>query len=705
MPSKQRLKFLFLIFIAGWVFIVIKLFRIQVLDHERYENRAYEQYKKQIPLPARRGLIRDRNAEKLAYNERYYRVYLELPGFRSRPDSIRLELADLVASSLMQSKETIRARIRAGFNGGRHTILIAPNVSEDRFQQLKTTLQNAGFLSNENRNALYGDPVFHRTYGNIAHNLVGFVDSDNRGIAGIEKQLNDVLQGQDGYKIVQQDALGRTFSRTDYEVQSAIHGNHVTLTIDRYHQEVLESELKHSHQLYRAKTVSGIIMDPNSGEILAMASYPTFDANNPGRFDGELHGSNRVVIDTFEPGSTFKIVTAAAALEERIKYPDDRIFCENGRFRYGPKTYRDDDHKFGWLTFREVIEKSSNIGVIKIALEIGNESFYRYVRDFGFGNRTGIEFDGESGGVLRRPDQWSKLSLPSMAFGHEISVTALQLAQAYAVVANGGVLMRPVLVREVRTADGRVLRQKAPEAIRRVMSKSTADTLTSFLKSVVTRGTGSNLKSTFAIAGKTGTAQVYDVERRTYESGKVVASFAGFFPADQPKYVMVIVVNEPRYKHLNYGGWTAGPAFRRIAMNLIGSESLADADEYQELQVDTNLVYIPDLTGLSRAEATAFLSERELPFRISGDGSHVIAQNPKAGQLESRFFKEVELIADSEKAAVMPDVRRLTLREALRKLKRFHVKIEVRGSGLVKSQSVRAGRIVPKNATVVLTCG
>ncbi len=702
MPNKLRLKLVFVGFIILWVVVIQSLVRIQLFNQSTYKKRADEQFKKQVKLEAQRGSIFDRHGQKLAHNDVFYHIYIELKPFQKLEKEDREAIKNGLVRYLGFDKKPLEAKLKLD----RHTILLKQNVAKSVFDKLQSVQLPASKKSLSGFRELYGTATLRRTYDAVANNVLGFVNTDNEGIAGLEKHFQSTLKGQDGFKVVQKDALGKTFSRTGYKQQAPIDGNNIQLTIDRFHQGVLENELALALDRYKAKTTSGIIMDPYTGEILAMASAPSFNSNNPNSATGaELHGANRVVLDTYEPGSTFKIITAAAVLEEGKKKPTDIIYCENGKFRYGPKVYRDDKHKFGNLTFQEVIEKSSNIGTIKLALDLGSQSFYRYVRDFGFGQKIGIAFEGESAGRLRKPEEWSKISLPSMSFGHEISVTSLQMAQAYAAIANGGELIRPFLVKKVVKPNGEILEEQDVQVIRRVISTKTAKTLTQFLKAVVSSGTGQNANNAdLNIAGKTGTAQVFDVERGTYSNGKVVASFAGFFPADKPKYVAVIVINEPRFKHLNYGGWTAAPTFERIAEQLIGSETFVKDEDYRYMQTDTSNIFVPDLNGLLVDEAKLLLKGTGLAVSIEGEGKYVIAQSVKAGEYQKQHVTKIELVADEKFASVMPNLKGLALRDALRKLKRFHLSVKVVGSGNVKGQSIKAGKIVKKDDVLTLTC-
>lgn len=697
MADKRRLKIVFIAFIIVWILIVSKIFNVQVLKHDEFEKLANAQYKEQLPLLAKRGFIFDRDLEKVAYNDISYDIKLEIKAYFEHPEETRTKFEAILKKHYPSKVNLYKSRIDQGRVNNRHTIVLIKKASEAAWVEIQTLRLKS----------VYAEEIKNRVYSEHANLLVGYVDIDNKGISGFEKQYDKFLKGQNGFKIAQRDALGRVFSRTDYQTKEPIDGNHLVLTISKLHQSILEEELNLALTEYKAKSVFGLIMDPHSGEIIAISSSPSFNSNDryKANSSNEESGYNRAAIDIFEPGSTFKIVTAAAALEEGIKHPDDIIDCENGRFKYGPKTFRDDQHRFGKLTFREVIEKSSNIGFIKVGLELGKETMFRYVRDFGFGNLSESGFSGESAGLLSKPNDWSKLTLPSISFGHEIGVTAIQLAQAYSVIANGGYLMKPYIIKERLSTNLDIIDSTSKQVVRRVLSEKTTQTLTELLTSVVKQGTGTLARSQdFTIAGKTGTAQKYDFQKRSWDTGKVVASFAGFFPAENPKYVSVIVVDEPRYKHLNYGGWTAAPTFKRIAKKIIGSSINNEIDDYETDQIDTNLVYIPDVVGLSVEEATDFLSDKFIPFSISGEGGYVIDQDPLAGEYDKATFDLIEIKSDSKSSNKMPNLKNLTMREAIRKLKRFKNEIKFVGSGIVHSQSIKAGKIVKVDEIIVLSC-
>ena len=697
MVQRYRLKLIFLAFTLGWLFLVYQLVSIQLLNHDKFYNQANRQYKEKKVLKAKRGFLFDRNLEKLAYNEISYDVFLEIKKYQNLATSQKNKLLSKWSKSLAKNKSGLNRLINQGIRDEKHTILIAKNTSEANWHSIQTK-----------NSPLRADEKNTRIYGKVAHNLIGYVNTDGSGIAGLEKQYNSELTGKDGIQIMQRDAKGNTFTYTDYYRQRPNDGRHIVLTIDKFHQSILENELHKAMYLYHSKGANGIIMDPYSGEVLAMSSLPSFDSNDPGAIKNasKFHGANRAVLDVFDPGSTFKIITAAAAIEEGLVDENELINCENGSYQIGPKIYREFGRKkHQYLTVQQIIEKSSNIGVIKLAEKLGPVTFYRYIRDFGFGQFTDIGLDLEAKGILRHPDQWSKLSLPSISFGHEISVTAIQLAQSYAAIANGGYLIKPRFIKQNLNHNQELISETSREEIRQVISESTADKLKSYLISVVEKGTAVTARSDlFKIAGKTGTAEVYDYEKKSWKTGANTAIFSGFFPANNPKYVMVVVVNEPEYKNLNYGGWTAAPTFKRVAEKLMGTIRVEDEIDHNYLSADSTKVFLPDLVGLHVNEAKLFLDNVDIQINIKGTGDYVLQQSPVSGSYDKSIISKITLVANKENAMIMPDLRSLTIREAIQKLKRFKIDISVKGNGQVISQSKPVGDEIQANERIILTC-
>lgn len=396
----------------------------------------------------------------------------------------------------------------------------------------------------------------------LAGQVLGFTGVDGVGLEGLEFSFDAELRGGSRRLSVRRDALGKTFDAERNVDAAAASGNNLVLTIDRNIQFIAERSLEAAVAESKAASGMAVVMVPDTGAVLAMANVPLFNPNAFGRFP-RASWRNRAVTDPFEPGSTMKIFSAAAAIESGGCTPDTIFFCENGKYRIGADTVHD-THPHGWLSLRKIIKYSSNIGAVKMSEMIGPELLFGTLRAFGFGDRTGIESPGETAGALSAPDRWSRIDTGAIAFGHGISVSALQLAAAASAIANDGVLMRPYLVRSVTDPAGRTLKEFGAEEVRRVVSVETARTIRRMMQDVVSEGgTGERAAlDGYAVCGKTGTAQKLD-EKGGYAEGAYLASFVGFLPADAPRLTILVVIDDPETGH--YGGVVAAPAFRRIA--------------------------------------------------------------------------------------------------------------------------------------------
>jgi len=392
--------------------------------------------------------------------------------------------------------------------------------------------------------------------------VLGFTNVDGQGLEGIERAFDAELRGGVQALVVGHDAQGRQFEMGDGWGSLPRAGAHVELTIDVALQRVAEEELERAVRQFQAKAGSLVALDPDTGEVLAMANVPRFDPNRV-RGVAADHIRNRAVTDVYEPGSTFKAFLAAAALEEQVVRPEERVNCENGHYAVGNRTIRD-AHPHGVLTFAEVIAQSSNIGCAKIAERLGNERYGKMVRGLGFGQPTGIDLPGEAGGLLRPVEKWGRIHLVTTAFGQGIAVTPLQMARAFAAIANGGDLLRPYIVKRITNEDGTVRYAATPHLERRVMSRRTAEAVTRLLVGVTEHGTGKQaVIDGFQVAGKTGTAQKVDPGTGRYSARDRMSSFIGFVPADKPALVVIAVIDSPRTA--TYGGVVAAPVFRAVA--------------------------------------------------------------------------------------------------------------------------------------------
>ena len=419
----------------------------------------------------------------------------------------------------------------------------------------KLNIKGLGFLKETKR-------IYPNSY--LASHIIGFSGMDNLGLEGIERDFNKYLKGKPGWAIFLRDARQKKLDIWERMVLP-VDGLDLVLTIDEVIQYIAERELDKAFKSFHAKGASIVVLDPHTGRILAMASRPSYDLNNHSGVSKDSM-RNRSICDLFEPGSVFKIVTASAALEEKKVTEEDVFFCENGSYKIAGRILHDHT-AHGQLTFRQVIEESSNIGTVKVAALLGADTVYRYLKAFGFGAKLGVDLSGEIPGMIKPVRAWSKTSMSAIPIGQEVGVTALQLASAISVIANGGQLMKPYIVDSVRNNQGEIIKQNKPTLIRKVISIDTAMRIKKILTGVVEEGTGKLAKvSGFSAAGKTGTAQKVEANG-TYSHDKFVASFIGFSPAEDPLLAIVVTVDEPHPTY--FGGVVAAPVFQKVASDAL----------------------------------------------------------------------------------------------------------------------------------------
>lgn len=535
-----------------------RLIHLQVGKHEEYTALAAQKHSIRLTVPARRGLIFDRNGEILATNIPVRKVVVDGSHLNNAE-----ALAALAAPYLDLSEKALGKELKTS---SKYKVLFS-DLPEDKALALQKAMEKKGLRG------MYFHQNTTRTYPNgpMLSHVLGFLsrkdpeDEHVVGVEGVERSMQDALCGKDGFRHIERDRTGREIVIYRGQEQAAKNGLSVQLTIDMGLQAILETELDNACKELRPENAIGIIIQPKTGEILAMASRPTFDLNqiNSAKPAGM---KNRAIMDMLEPGSTFKIVVVAAALNERTVNENTLVYCENGSFAYGGRILRD-HHGYGQMNVHDILMKSSNIGSAKLALMMGDEKFYEYVRRFGFGERTGVDLPGEISGLVHPPARWDKLTITRMPMGHSVAVTPLQLAMSMAVIANGGKLMRPHIIQSVKDSEGKEIQNFAPEVVRQVVPAKTAEFVSKALMEVVTERGTATLASVngFAVAGKTGTAQKVD-PRGGYTEGKYVTSFVGYLPAEDPQLVCLILIDDAKLSpSVNYGGLVAAPIFSRVA--------------------------------------------------------------------------------------------------------------------------------------------
>jgi len=550
--SRIRCALVCLVFIALFSGFSFRLIYLQMIKHDEYAGLAAEKHVYKQIICAERGAIFDANNEVLAHN---------VPVETVVADATHLNNLDAIVDLVSDELKLPARELAEKLHGDRRYIVIKREVPEVVADALREKLRS------QNLRGIYLEHDATRIYpnGSMLCHVIGFTDFEHHGIQGVEASMEEYLHGQDGYRYIEHNRAGQEIVLYRGQERASRNGYQIHLTVDLHLQNIVENEIDAAMREYTPTKATIILMRPQTGEILAMANRPHFDLNLRSQAEPEQM-KNRAITDMMEPGSTFKIVTAAAALNEKKVRPDSMIFCENGVWNFGGAALH--DHRpFADLSVKDILVKSSNIGAAKLALSVGDQKFYEYIRRFGFGERTGIELPGEISGRIRSPQFWSKISITRIPMGHEIGVTPLQMTVAMAAIANGGKLITPRIVKSIATDDGKTISSLSPVVLRQVISPQTAGQIGDALRGVVSdRGTAAAAAIPgFTIAGKTGTAQKVD-PKGGYEQGKYVVSFSGYVPADHPEFVGLVVLEDAHTSkpELNYGGLVAGPIFARI---------------------------------------------------------------------------------------------------------------------------------------------
>lgn len=532
--------------------------------------------------------------------------------------------------------------------------------------------------------------------GKLASQLIGKVGHDGKGSMGLELTFDEKLRGVSGLRVGVKDLYTRS-----RDVAKAEPGMSLVLTIDKNVQEIVERELKNGVEEFDAKSASAVVVEPYTGEILAMASYPTFDPNSKTQGVGRM-SKNDIVSMSYEPGSTFKVITAAAAIENKVVDPA-RVYENEGKcWKWNPKSEKIcDTHIYGDMDMSEAMVQSSNIVFAKIADEVGADRLYHMARSFGFGMPTSEFFAGEENGRLLKPYELKRddRTLKTMGFGHAVSVTPIQMAMAYAAVANGGVLMEPMIVREWRDAQDSVVEKRAPTPVRRVISESTASTIRSMLYRVVNSGTAKKVVSKkipdVLFGGKTGTAEKFNQETQKYDRDHQVASFIGLAPVEDTRYVCLVLVDDPQGKHV--GGLTAGPIFRRIMEGIYYNPETSPLS-HNLAQVKSQNPCDVEFMGLTVDGAKKLADDKGCKVTFVGEGNRVMSQN-----VDSTGEAGIVLSLGNVSASRMPDLSGLSLRDAMEIMGNIRVNVEYEGKGRVVAQSPKPEEELRKGTICKLT--
>lgn len=627
-----RIRVFGVLFILAFCVIAVRAYQLQVVEAPELQARADQQRHHVVKLAPRRGTIVDRHGSPLAVSLEVDSLYAD-PVLIQDPLATAKKLAPLLKVSQSELARTLAAE-------GRRFVWLQRMMDPE----VASAVRQLGIPGL----AFVGERKRYYPQSAIGAHVIGFTGLDPRGLEGIELEYDRLLQGEPELLISTKDARGRGLASAEAQIQGGASGHNLQLTLDRALQYIAEKEL--ARVMRESDAIGGtlVILEPASGRILALASWPDFNPNLPGRYAAGQR-RNRAICDVYEPGSTFKPFLLAGVLEEGLMTPDQTVDCEQGRYSVGGSVVRD-HRKFGHLTLEEMLKFSSNIGFVKLGKELERDRYYRYLQAFGFGSKTGVDFPGEVSGLIRPPSRWFEIDLAAISFGQGISVTPIQMAAAMAAIANGGVLMEPYLVETITDADHQVVQRRLPEVRHRVISEKTAAQVSQMMVAVTEPG-GTGVRGAvpgFQVAGKTGTAQKVDTVTGGYSIDKRIASFIGFVPAENPAIVIAVTVDEPQ--GTVFGGQVAAPVFSRVAAQALNHLNILPYSQVTTLPVisvadeplpglaallplrtpDEGLV-MPNFRGMSYRQVLQTMEQQGLNLKLTGSG-RAIEQYPRAGE-------------------------------------------------------------------------
>lgn len=646
------------------VVIILRLIYIQINQHKYYLEIAKKQQNRTQVILAERGTIKDRKSQLLVYTKNDVDVIID-KRMLNRNSKKEKKLFEKLAEVFGVTENYYRRLIKTGSGN----VVLEKKVPKAKILNIENFGVSALKIE-ENHTRVY-------PYGKLASHLLGYVNKKNIGISGIEEKFSDELKGKDGVKFIENDVIGRMITVKDNLSKNPQQGNSLVLTIDKDYQNILETYLSKGIEEFGAKEAVGIIMNPQNGEIMALANFPDYDPAKYNLADNNTR-RNRAITDTYEPGSTMKPIVMSALIEEKLVSPNEVINTENGVYNYKNVKIRD-SHKFNSLTVKGIIEQSSNIGMAKLSERIRKEKFFKYLRDFGFGNYTGININGEVNGKLKKPSQFTSTSKAFMSFGYEMAVTPIQLIAAYAALINGGILYKPTIIKKIESADGKIIKEFTPVKIRRVISEESSSKIKSFLIGAVENGTGNNAKvNGVKIGGKTGTSQ--RLIEGGYSKDEYNTSFVGFFPAENPQFLCLLIFGSPL--KAKYGGLVAAPVFKNIVEKIIEIEPIPIVSQKK---IKKNNEFVDKIF--------ADITKKE--------------SNSSSNYSDNKETKETNLVnvqKNKKKSFDMPRVENLSARAALMKLKMLNLNVKIVGSGKVVSSSIVEGQKIKAGDSCVLYC-
>lgn len=648
---KSRIVFIFAGILFLWGLLVLRAGYLQFLPNDRLNSLQSRQFQTKVTLPARRGAIVDRNGRDLAMSATAYSLYADPKILENRK-----AVAKKLAKVLNQPSDSIYAKIK---DGSRRFVWIQRMLEQNKADEIKSwDLRGLSFVEE-----------WRRVYPNetLLAQTLGFMGSEGQGLEGLELGYNQALAGNQKKVLVKRDARGRPLINDGLMFIENPEGSELRLTVDSELQYRLESELAHAVSEFEADSAVGVILDARTSAVLALASAPTFDVNKAMKTPAEIR-RNKIVTDAFEPGSTMKAFVIASALRDGTVQPNSKFYCEKGSFKVGNRIIREAEsrEKFEDLTVSEILAVSSNVGTTKIAFKAGPEKLRQGLLDFGFGQKMGVDLPGEARGLVQALP-WKQHLLGNISFGHGISATPLQIANAFAAIANGGVLNAPYIVQSIRDSETGEMNESKVKPIRRVLSVEQAAQMRAMLVGVTSSklGTGKNARvDGFMVAGKTGTAQKVNPNGRGYLNGVYISSFGGFIPANDPHFVIYVAVDSPRKSY--YGGTVAAPLFSRIASYAVRKEGIAP-----------------------------------LPLAENSKAATVVRKVP--AEEKPPLVKASEVMGvEVSSSETVPDLLTLTTREVLRRVSGQDIRVKFIGQGTVNEVVPGVGTQLPENKEITV---
>lgn len=690
---RKRLTLVLIISGLALVFLIGRLAWIQFVWGEKLQNKALEIRSRDIPVEARRGNIYDRNGRELVTNISVDSLYA-IPALVTEPQKAAEALSPLLNRDVSYIYNALTRKSCFEWLGRK--------LETKTVQAIKDLNISGIFFVEENKR--------YYPFQTLAPHLLGFAGIDNQGLTGIEKTFDQQLKGIPGRIIIEQDAVGQDIPQPFHKYLQPRQGDNLILTVDETIQQFVERELDKIVAKFHPKLAVIMLMDPRTGEILAVGNRPNFNSNDWSKTSSQVWDRNPAIWYNYEPGSTFKILTMAAGLEEKVVKSSDTFF-DPGYIKVADRFIRcwlDGGH--GSQTFKEVVANSCNCGFVEVGLRLGIQKFYKYVKDFGFGQGTGVDLPGEEKGIIIPEKEATNLNIATMAIGQSIAVTPIQLLTAVSAVANGGVLLRPQVVREIQDSSGSVVKEFNPEQVRRVISSEKAQEVCALLENVVKNGTGKNaFIEGYRVAGKTGTAQVVG-EGGGYVAGRYVASFVGFAPVEEPRIAALVMVAEPQ-GGVYYGSQVAAPVFQAVVRDVLhylqipetpGLKKPQNPFVYEEQRVK---VKAPNVINYPVNEGIKKLVSNGLNYQLQGDGNIIRGQLPRPG---AEILGGTTVLLDLESLGghkvegevTMPNLTGLTMVEVADLLKNLDLNLEFNGTGIVAGQEPEAGQKVKRGNTI-----